>query len=82
MPYVRSHGNQLVIVHGERDKNSGKVNQRKLFTFYSKVEAAAAIGENNQKDSKYFRQLLEEANPGIKFNWESLRKNIDRKSVV
>jgi len=76
MPYVRNHGNQVVIVHGERDKITGKVNQRKLFTLYSKVEAAAAIGENNQEDSRYFRQLLEGANPEIKFDWESLKSDI------
>lgn len=79
MPYVRTHGNQVAIVHGERDTTTGKVNQRTLFTFYSKVEAAAAIGENDQEDSRYFRKLLTEANPGIKFNWESLKRDIRRK---
>jgi len=79
MPFVRSHGNQVLIVHGERDKVTGKVNQRKLFTLYSKVEAAAAIGENNQEDSRYFRQLLEDANPEIKFDWTNLKNDIRKK---
>lgn len=79
MPYVRSHGNQVVIVHGERDKLTGKVNQRKLFTLYSKVEAAAAIGENNKEDSNYFRQLLQNANPEIKFDWESMADDIRKR---
>lgn len=79
MPYVRSHGNQVVIVHGERDKLTGKVNQRKLFTLYSKVEAAAAIGENNEKHSGYFRALLEGANPEIKFDWDAMANDIRQK---
>ncbi|MDX1990173.1 MAG: hypothetical protein SFV17_26005 [Candidatus Obscuribacter sp.] len=79
MPYVRSHGNQVVLVHGERDKLTGKVVQRKLFTLYSKVEAAAATGENNQADTRYFRQLLEEANPDIKFDWNSINRDIRQK---
>jgi hypothetical protein len=76
MPYVRTHGNQVAIVHGTRDKATGKVNQRKLFTLYSKVEAAAAIGENNLENSEYFRKLLEDANPEINFNWANLKKEI------
>lgn len=76
MPYVRTHGNQVTIVHGERNKATSKVQQRTLFTFYSKKEAAAAIGDGDQKDSDYFQYLLCDANPGLKFNWGELAAEI------
>jgi tetratricopeptide (TPR) repeat protein len=76
MPYVRSHGNQVAIVHGGRDKSTGKVQQRTLFTLYSKLEASAAIGESNPEDARYFQQLLQEANPEIKFEWHRLGDEI------
>jgi len=44
VPYVRRRGNQLVLVHGEREPGTGKVQQRILFTFYSRPEALEAIG--------------------------------------
>jgi len=37
MAYVRKRGNQVVIVQGKRDKSTGKVEQRILFTLYSKA---------------------------------------------
>lgn len=79
MPYVRSHGNQVAIVHGGRDKSTGKVQQRTLFTLYSKLEATAAIGDSNPEDARYFRQVLEDANPEIKFEWDHLAGEIREK---
>ena len=35
MAYVRRRGNQLAFVHGERERNTGKVQQRILFALYS-----------------------------------------------
>jgi len=76
MPYVRTHGNQIAIVHGEREKESGNVQQRSLFTLYSKKEAAAAVGDGDPRDSTYFQRLVEEANPQLRFNWKQLNKEI------
>jgi tetratricopeptide (TPR) repeat protein len=78
LPYVRTHGNQIAIVHGERDKVTGKVQQRPLFTFYSKKEAAAAIGDGSSEDSRYFEQLLSRANAQLVFDWPELRREIRR----
>ena len=44
MPYVRKHGSQIAIVHGERDPETSQVQQRVLFTLYSRPEADAALG--------------------------------------
>lgn len=82
MPYVRTHGNQVTIVHGERDKSTGKVQQRILFTFYSKKEAAAAIGEGDPADGSHFEYLLSDANPGLKFNWAELKGEIRKHMEV
>jgi tetratricopeptide (TPR) repeat protein len=76
MPYVRTHGNQIAIVHGERDKGSGKVQQRPLFTFYSQKEAAAATGDGSAEDARYFERLLETANPQLTFDWAEIKKEI------
>ena len=45
MAYVRRRGNQLAIVQGERDPQTRKVQQRILFTLYSKPEALEALGK-------------------------------------
>lgn len=79
-PYVRTHGNQIALVHGARDKASGKVQQRILFKLYSKIEAKAAIGEHeNPQHARYFRQIIEGANPDLKFDWDDLGKQIQQK---
>ena len=80
MPFVRAHGNQIAIVHGERDKTSGKVQQRSLFTFYSKAEVAAAVGDRKAEDATYFERLLETANPQLSFDWIELKKEIRKHS--
>lgn len=82
-PYVRVHGNQVALVHGVRDKVSRNVQQRTLFTLYSKTEARAAIGEHeNSEHARYFQQLLQAANPNLKFNWKELNKQILEKMEV
>jgi tetratricopeptide (TPR) repeat protein len=78
MAYVRKRGNQLALVHGERDTETGKVCQRVLFTFYSKKEAVAAL-DNAQ--GQLLQDLLELEYPEIRFPWKriwwELARNID-----
>ena len=68
MAYVRARGNQLAIVHGEREPETGKVEQRILFTLYSKAEALEALGCRGEATSERFRYLLERGHPDVKFN--------------
>ncbi|MCP4604140.1 MAG: tetratricopeptide repeat protein [Proteobacteria bacterium] len=72
MPYVRKKGNQVVVVHGERDSVSGKVQQRTLFAFYSKAEALSATGDS----SHWFQRTLQDEFPGIRFSWKKLSAGI------
>jgi tetratricopeptide (TPR) repeat protein len=76
MPYVRKRGNQLAIVHGVRDPEAGKVEQRILFTIYSKPEALEILGRRNAVGEGLIRNLLKEQYPGIKFDWKGMRKAI------
>lgn len=76
MAYVRRHGNQLAIVHGERDSETGKVNQQILFVIYSKKEARVILGEESLPNTPYFEVLLGDQYPGIHFNWKKIRKAI------
>ncbi len=73
MAYVRKKGQQVAIVHGERDKETGKVRQRTLFTLYSKAEAIVALGDKRH----WFRNILEEDNPAIRFDWKKIDAAID-----
>jgi tetratricopeptide (TPR) repeat protein len=75
MAYVRKRGNQLAIVQGERDPESGKVCQRILFTFYSKKEAIAALDE---AQSQLLQGLLECEYPEIRFPWKRIWRAIAR----
>lgn len=68
MAYVRRKGNQLAVVHGVRDSKTRKVNQRTLFTLYSKAEALAAVGE----EAHHFREILRSENPGLRFDWAKI----------
>lgn len=79
MAYVRQHGNQLAIVSGERDKETGSVQQRVLFTFYSKDEAKAAIGTGTENRKSLFQNLMCKAYPGSKFDWEKINQAIEQK---
>ncbi len=58
MAYVRQRGNQIAIVHGERDTEGGKVQQRILFTIYSKAEALKITGRKDKASARYFQDLL------------------------
>jgi tetratricopeptide (TPR) repeat protein len=66
MAYVRTKGNQVLVVHGVR--TDGGVEQQTLFTFYTKAEIEAAIGEHHQ----LFRHMLESGHPTIRIDWEGL----------
>jgi len=76
MAYVRKKGNQVAIVHGERDSSTGEVVQQVLFTFFSKAEAHRAMGRGGKDHSRYFQNLLQDEHPTIKFNWKAITKGI------
>jgi tetratricopeptide (TPR) repeat protein len=78
MAYVRRRGNQLAIVHGEREPETGKVQQRILFTFYSKAEVLEALGRGTKGGSERFRHLLEQEHPDVKSNWKAIRRALER----
>lgn len=65
MAYVRRRGNQVAIVHGRRCPKTRKVEQRSLFTFYTRAEAEHALGEG----SVLLQSLLEYDNPEVRFDW-------------
>ncbi len=76
MAYVRKHGNQLAIVHGDREPGTGKVQQRVLRPIYSKKEALDIIGEGRDGADAHFRFLLEDGYPGVTFPWKKIHKAI------
>jgi len=78
MPYVRTRGNQVAIVHGEREPGTGKVRQRILFTVYSKAEALEALGRGSQGGAHRFQQLLQREFPDLSFNWRSIRRGMEK----
>lgn len=76
MSYIRTRGNQLLLVHGFRDK-AGKANQQVLFTIFSKPEALEILGEGKSGGNPdYFRFLIEGKYPLLKFDWSKLKKSI------
>lgn len=77
MAYVRRRGNQLAIVHGEREPGSGKVRQRILFTLYSKAEALEALGRGAEGGAERFRGLLENQYPEHRFDWKAIHHAIE-----
>jgi hypothetical protein len=76
MAYVRERGKQLVIVQGKRDPETGKVQQRILFTIYSKAEALQIAGRIDNGHAAQFRYLLKYQYPDIVFNWEKITNAI------
>jgi len=76
MAYVRRRGNQVAIVHGERQRETGKVQQRILFTLYSKDEAREALGLGAKGAGQAFRRLLEAQYPGIHFKWDKVERDL------
>ena len=77
MAYVRRRGNQLAIVHGEREPDTGKVQQRILFALYSRAEALEVLGRGTKGGGDRFRHLLQEQYPDRKFNWKKIRRTIE-----
>ncbi|MDF1556110.1 MAG: hypothetical protein P1P84_23770 [Deferrisomatales bacterium] len=75
MAYVRRRGNQLAIVHGTRNPDTGKVEQRILFTLYSRDEAREALGETSEGSFR-LQGLLEHEYPDLRFDWPRIRKGI------
>ncbi len=77
MPFVRIKGNQVLLVHGARNPDTGAVEQETLFTFYTKAEIEAATGEHRQ----LFQGLLKQNHPAQHFDWgavdAALRAHID-----
>lgn len=82
MPYVRQRGNQLAIVHGERDTETRKVEQRILFTIYSRAEACEALGKGGKNGAHRFESLMESRYPELRFNWKKIRAAIAEKLDV
>ena len=82
MAYVRRRGNQLAIVHGEREPDTGTVQQRILFALYSRAEALEVLGRGTKGGGDRFRRLLEEQYPDLKFNWKKIRRTIEEHLVV
>jgi len=72
MPFVRRRGSQLVLAHGEREPGTGKVQQRILFTLYSRPEALEAIGRGSSEGRHQFRALVEDAFPKLRFDWKGI----------
>ncbi len=77
MAYVRNHGNQLAIVHGERDPETGKVDQRVLFTICSKPEAQAVLDKKGE--GRGLEHMLEQRYPRIRFDWPRIRAGIEKR---
>ena len=77
MAYIRRRGNQVVIVHGVREPETGKVQQQTLFTLYTKAEAREAIGKESPRGEGRFRSYLKHQHPTIRFDWEKIRTGIE-----
>lgn len=76
MPFVRRRGSQLVLAHTEREPGTGKVQQRILFTLYSRPEALEAIGKGGPDGRHQFRALVEDAYPKLRFDWKGIERAI------
>jgi tetratricopeptide (TPR) repeat protein len=82
MAYVRRRGNQLAIVQGEREPRSGSVQQRVLFTLYSRAEALEVLGRGTKGAAEAFRDLLQRQHPDLTFNWKKIRRAIEEQLDV
>ena len=76
MPFIRRRGSQLVLAHGEREPDTGKVQQRILFTIYSRPEALEAIGRGGPDGRGQFRALVENAFPKLRFDWKAIERAV------
>jgi tetratricopeptide (TPR) repeat protein len=77
MAYVRRRGNQLAIVHGEREPGTGKVQQRILFTIYSKAEALEILGRGESRGRRHFETLFQHQFPDVKVDWSAIRRGLE-----
>jgi tetratricopeptide (TPR) repeat protein len=77
MAYVRRRGNQLALVHGEREPGTGKVQQRILFTIYSKAEALEILGRGEKGSGWHFQGLFRHQFPDVKCNWKEIERGIE-----
>jgi tetratricopeptide (TPR) repeat protein len=76
MAYVRQRGNQLAIVHGARDAETGKVEQQVLFTIHSRAEARELLGDGSAGGDRRFSALLEAQHPQLRFDWKQIHAAI------
>jgi tetratricopeptide (TPR) repeat protein len=77
MAYVRRRGHQIAIVTGGRNPETRKVEQRVLFTLYSKPEALEVLGRGGDaRASGRFESLMKRQHPDITFDWKALRNAI------
>jgi tetratricopeptide (TPR) repeat protein len=67
----------VAIVHGARDPETRKVEQQILFVVYSRAEAREAIGRGSPGAAEGLQALLARRYPGIRFDWNKLRKGIE-----
>ena len=82
MAYVRRRGSQLAIVHGNREPGTGKVQQRILFTIYSKAEAKEILGRGGKTGGVHFQGLFQLEFPDIKVNWKAIERGIEENMEV
>ncbi len=83
MAYIRKRGRQLALVHGEREPQTGNVEQQILFTIYSKAEAFEVPGRaGGGKGARLLEELLRERYPDIRFDWRRIRADIERQLDV
>ena len=77
MAYVRRKGSQIAIVAGKRNLETKQVEQRILFTLYSRPEALDVLGRGEDKSAaKRFEILMARQHPGVLFDWKAIRKAI------
>ncbi|MFH1436553.1 MAG: tetratricopeptide repeat protein [Pseudomonadota bacterium] len=77
MAYARKRGSQILIVHGKRCHETGKVEQHILFTIYSKAEAREILGRGgNDGGAALFQDLMQYQYPDIRLDWKKIRKAI------
>lgn len=77
MPYVRTRGNQIAIVHGARHPETRQVEQQVLFVLYSQDEAREAISDLGESGRQELRYRLQYTHPNLRFDWPHLRREIE-----
>lgn len=72
MAYARARGDQVLIVHGVRNPETRAVEQRILYTFYSRAEASEFVEGATER----VERQLEHEYPEIRFDWDGLRERL------